>query len=446
MRRTIIIILALLLVYYVKSQNVYTPWIVGISMDYVDYHIVDRQFEDFFTKTDWMGSNFPSALKLGHRFNNSFTVSGMFSFYSLEMEKLNEIPLQETILNNHCLKLTVQAEYKFANGYLLQERGWFDPFILIGAGVSQINNEPFFTQVTGIGSNFWFSENVGINIQASYNFLPEMNDYMNYAIGITSRLGVGDKDKDGISNKKDKCPEIPGFETLFGCPDYDKDGIPDHLDRCPRESGSPDDNGCPDLDNDGVIDSFDRCPDLPGTADLYGCPDMDHDGIPDIDDKCPSVYGLSENKGCPGIIEMVEQQNVEVTQEQNVEVVQNQTIEVVQNQTVVKADSVPISDEKIPEVSQPTAETVIPNKEEEKSKPVTYSRFLIVAGSFENLDNANKLMDEYKSRGFKPELTGLSTKGYYTVIIASYQNFNEALNALQSIKATINPDAWILPL
>jgi cell division protein FtsN len=128
------------------------------------------------------------------------------------------------------------------------------------------------------------------------------------------------------------------------------------------------------------------------------------------------------------------------------ETVENKKAEIVQNQIEVKTDSIPIPTEKITEVSKPNAEPVIPREEKEKSNPVTFSKFLIVAGSFQHLENANKLIDEYKSKGFKPELTGLSTKGYYTVIIASYQNLNEALNALQSIKATINPEAWILPL
>ena len=50
-------------------------------------------------------------------------------------------------------------------------------------------------------------------------------------------LGAGDADKDGVSDKKDKCPDVFGLKEFEGCPDTDADGIPDNLDGCPEEAG-----------------------------------------------------------------------------------------------------------------------------------------------------------------------------------------------------------------
>ena len=65
-----------------------------------------------------------------------------------------------------------------------------------------------------------------------------------------------DRDKDGILDDDDECPDEPedkdGFEDDDGCPDpdNDKDGILDAADKCPNESetinGFEDDDGCPD--------------------------------------------------------------------------------------------------------------------------------------------------------------------------------------------------------
>ena len=65
-----------------------------------------------------------------------------------------------------------------------------------------------------------------------------------------------DRDKDGILDDADECPDEPedkdGFEDEDGCPDpdNDKDGIPDAADKCPNEpetiNGVDDDDGCPD--------------------------------------------------------------------------------------------------------------------------------------------------------------------------------------------------------
>lgn len=65
-----------------------------------------------------------------------------------------------------------------------------------------------------------------------------------------------------------------------------------------------------DRDRDGVPDDVDQCPDLPedrdGIQDRDGCPedDADGDGIPDEQDACPTVAGPPSSdpkrNGCPG--------------------------------------------------------------------------------------------------------------------------------------------------
>ena len=53
----------------------------------------------------------------------------------------------------------------------------------------------------------------------------------------------------------------------------------------------------PDKDKDGVPDEYDMCPDVVGT--YKGCPDADGDKIPDIIDDCPNIKGFSNYRGCP---------------------------------------------------------------------------------------------------------------------------------------------------
>ncbi len=108
-----------------------------------------------------------------------------------------------------------------------------------------------------------------------------------------------DRDKDKVSNKKDKCPDVPGTLEFAGCPDRDGDHIPDNLDDCPDVAGLPKNNGCPDRDDDGIIDKKDSCPDVAGDAEFFGCPDKDGDKIIDKRDSCPDDPGLPQFNGCP---------------------------------------------------------------------------------------------------------------------------------------------------
>ncbi|MFI1773831.1 T9SS type A sorting domain-containing protein [Thalassobellus citreus] len=62
-----------------------------------------------------------------------------------------------------------------------------------------------------------------------------------------------DTDGDGIFDKNDACPDVPGIESLNGCPDTDGDGIEDSVDDCPNEVGLAEFNGCPDTGGGDVI-------------------------------------------------------------------------------------------------------------------------------------------------------------------------------------------------
>jgi outer membrane protein OmpA-like peptidoglycan-associated protein len=148
-----------------------------------------------------------------------------------------------------------------------------------------------------------------------------------------------DSDHDGVPDKVDKCPNVPGLAAYDGCPDpdRDKDGVCDPwvaeknmqstfatvckgIDKCPDQAGPAVNQGCPDTDrdHDGVVDRLDKCPDDSGSVDYQGCPDpdRDHDGVCDPwvsqkhqeakyasvckgIDKCPDKAGPAENEGCP---------------------------------------------------------------------------------------------------------------------------------------------------
>jgi OmpA-OmpF porin, OOP family len=132
-----------------------------------------------------------------------------------------------------------------------------------------------------------------------------------------------DRDKDGILDVDDACPDEPGVKSddpkKNGCPlpaDRDKDGILDADDACPDEPGlkndDPEKNGCPrrDTDKDDVFDDEDACVNDPGirTTDplTNGCPppkDSDKDSIIDPEDACPQAPGPRDpdpkKNGCP---------------------------------------------------------------------------------------------------------------------------------------------------
>lgn len=124
-----------------------------------------------------------------------------------------------------------------------------------------------------------------------------------------------DNDKDGVLDVEDRCPMVAGDRTNGGCPiaDRDGDGVLDEADACPdvaqgREPSSTL-TGCPageDVDGDGILPPQDRCPGLAEDVDRFedddGCPDTDNDGdtVLDVADACPDEPGSPEAQGCSG--------------------------------------------------------------------------------------------------------------------------------------------------
>lgn len=131
---------------------------------------------------------------------------------------------------------------------------------------------------------------------------PSDNDFYSFgSLTLVFRFGEPDSDKDGIKDKFDKCPNIPGQKSADGCPDRDDDGLRDSKDNCPDEAGRMRFQGCPDSDHDKIPDHIDQCPDEPGVKENLGCPivDRDDDGVSDDVDQCPDKPGRPEHEGCP---------------------------------------------------------------------------------------------------------------------------------------------------
>ncbi|WP_373074299.1 OmpA family protein [Zeaxanthinibacter enoshimensis] len=185
--------------------------------------------------------------------------------------------------------------------YAFLDDTMIDPFVEIGGGYTWVDEVGAGTVNGGIGFNLWFSDNFGLTLQSSYkhSFEDYLVKHFQHMAGISIKFGGTDTDGDGIYDKDDACPEVPGLEAFNGCPDTDGDGIEDSKDACPNEAGSKEMNGCPDQDGDGVADKVDACPAEAGLAALAGCPDADGDGVADKDDECPNEAGPSENNGCP---------------------------------------------------------------------------------------------------------------------------------------------------
>ncbi|GAB3862154.1 hypothetical protein GCM10028822_42580 [Hymenobacter terrigena] len=316
--------------------------------------------------TDFWDIGYPKEFRVGggghitRYLSPSFDVALLGNYETYRFS--SDVPGNNFELRNGMVDLGLKL--KLNNGKILKEDAFIQPYLMGGGGMFLANtsgqnngrgfgvNQIRRPEVFGLaGLRFRLSDAVALDLTTSQHYpFTERSDnlygpvnpadklydrFLVHSLGLTVALGkMKDEDKDGVSDKKDKCPGTPagvavdpngcpldkdgdgvpdyqdkcpdvkGVAALQGCPDRDGDGVTDADDACPDTPGKPELKGCPDADNDGVIDQNDKCPGTPAgvQVDANGCPlDKDGDGVPDYQDRCPDRPGPASNKGCPEV-------------------------------------------------------------------------------------------------------------------------------------------------
>lgn len=285
-----------------------------------------------------------------------------------------------------------------------------------------------------------------------------------------------DRDKDGIIDMEDKCPDTPGKPEFAGCPDpdIDKDGVCDKwvsemgltseflckgIDLCPTEPGELAYSGCsnPDTDGDEICNSWveeaglaekfiktchatDLCPDVRGTDAFFGCPNPDSDGDKVCDpwvnekgllakfsdvcqsvDKCPFEKGVIEENGCPPPHKLI------VVSENEI-----QLNEQFQFKTG-KATLLPASNELLDEIAQvlkdnPTIEISIEGHTDSKGKPKSNQKL--------SENRAKSVLDALAKRGIDKKRMHSKGFGQNVPIATNDTEEGRALNRRVEIHIT----------
>ena len=285
------------------AQDENNPWQVSFGMNAVD--------QEADTKT-----KIPEFFDVDHNWN----ISPPFSMFSVSRYLGSNLSFGVGASMNSISKYatghempraseyhTVDAMLKYSLGDVFNWEKW-EPFVGIGPGWTWMEDANWMTGNLSLGLNYWMNEKWGVTFQTDYKenydavideLLMDEGGSMRWSVGVSVKFGGSDTDGDGIYDKRDDCPTIPGLAEFNGCPDTDGDGIVDSEDDCPLVAGPAEHNGCPDTDGDGLTDNKDRCPKVAGEMKLGGCPDTDGDGIVDNRDQCPKEAGPRANRGCP---------------------------------------------------------------------------------------------------------------------------------------------------
>lgn len=197
------------------------------------------------------------------------------------------------------------------NAYLVSDKKIVRPYLSAGFGVTNFQSKTSGIVPLGVGADLKISKEVFFRIQGQY-LTPAFSDFIPR---ITWGVGIF-----GVISKNAKPKQAVGIEKIISktstsLKDKDRDGIPDDQDECPEIAGIIALNGCPDLDGDGIADKYDDCPSVFGIEKYNGCPipDRDKDGVNDEEDYCPDIPGHKNNNGCPVLQQKIKSDSNSVT-------------------------------------------------------------------------------------------------------------------------------------
>jgi len=224
-----------------------------------DNVIPDFTFGMYYTLGDLkLGLSIPGLIKANMDFTDSDENTLDRHFYTMisYTKKLNDdwsahpsILVKMTSLNNQIdanINFKLRNKLWFGTSY----RQDFGPTIYVGIDFGKLLSVYSFDISTNEVADY---SNGSHEFTLGYDFIPDSEADKKRKEAKESNEETNDKDRDGVVDSEDLCPNEYGSGLANGCPDFDKDGIPDKFDLCPHLHGDISIQGCPELTSNETV-------------------------------------------------------------------------------------------------------------------------------------------------------------------------------------------------
>ena len=178
-----------------KDSIVKSSWIFGLGINAVDD--AGSEFTNFFNATDnWNIVPFPSRVSIGKYFKSGLGLEAIGSYNRYKEGKTIDGQVNTEDIDYYAIDLRVSYDLN----QILGETGWFDPYVGIGAGYTDANNQGRGTYNASVGFRTWFSERFGLDFSSTGKWArstENATNHIQHAAGAVYRFGV----EKGLSRK-----------------------------------------------------------------------------------------------------------------------------------------------------------------------------------------------------------------------------------------------------
>lgn len=178
-----------------KDSIVQSYWLVSLGTNIVDDS--GDEFGELFDLEDgWNMVPFPSRISVGRYFKNGLGLEAIGTYNKYKEGKIIDKQVNPEDVDYFGLDFRVSYDLN----KILGETGFFDPYIGIGAGYTDANNQGRGTYNAVLGFRTWFSDHWGLDVNTTGKWAmstENASNHIQHAVGVAYRFEV----EKGLSRK-----------------------------------------------------------------------------------------------------------------------------------------------------------------------------------------------------------------------------------------------------
>nr|WP_298927280.1 OmpA family protein [uncultured Allomuricauda sp.] len=178
-----------------KDSIVKQSWIVSLGTNIVD-DSGDEFGELFDINEGWNAVPFPSRISIGRYFENGLGLEAIGTYNKYKEGKIVDNAVNPEDVDYFGLDFRISYDLNM----ILGETGFFDPYIGIGAGYTDANNQGRGTYNAVLGFRTWLSDHWGLDFSSTGKWTMSTGNSTNHiqhSAGLAYRFNV----KKGLSRK-----------------------------------------------------------------------------------------------------------------------------------------------------------------------------------------------------------------------------------------------------
>ncbi|NKI32001.1 OmpA family protein [Croceivirga thetidis] len=190
-----------------KDSIVTSSWIAGLGFNAVDD--AGTEFTNFFNVSDnWNIVPYPSRISIGKYFKNGLGIEFIGAYNQYQEGKF----VDGFIISEAIDYYSGDLRFSYDLNKILGETGFFDPYVGLGAGYTEANNQGRGTYNATLGFRTWFNDRVGLDFNSTgkWTMNPDNStNHLQHAAGVVYRFAI----EKGLSKKgEEKLARIKEIE------------------------------------------------------------------------------------------------------------------------------------------------------------------------------------------------------------------------------------------